>query len=1161
MKGNKIIATLVVLTMVLSTLVVLNKLNIDVVREAGAVTPGVNAWGNATTNLEYGVTYANVYVNSSRWGGAGPFFLYYPTYRSGGTEGNANEFTWDGPYLVGGYSVRVTNISNSQIIYTGGSSISFNRSGMWIFDNDASHQGDDNTTYAGYIWVNTSTKYSIESVSNFDYGSTGSLTITVNTGNDTGCMIDIMGPDNKTVYHKWRAIGVTEPIKIEAANFSKAGDYTIKAYRDFDSQNSTYYYPDENNRNYSMFYGSDYSGTFPPHPGITSEFYSYANMGPWDPPEKNATEITFTVNTGVPKIAVTNTSIYWGFKTRIDINVTDPDGNGIDITNARSVISLKKGATYYHGAYINNTRVTEGQQPGNYSIEIPRWLSGQAKGWTNLTDWVNSGHTIKNNNTNGTWRVVFGYDVPPADDTYEWNTSASFSVKSANPPVQLVIVDDGYAKKDDKKVEVPAYVSGANVASTIDIQFDILGRSISNEYRNAYYGDNADELAGAMDNITIEGDILYPITDTTLTYNADPLNPGRWTATVTPTKPGGTITLKIDWPGDYNGSAIETIEIVNGTYVTSAVDSFTIGADYNLTITIKDMDGTAVKNAHIILLWQDIPSRCNETNGTNKAGNGLNGEYTFWIPPHSKKDSTPDKGPQNLTIAAQWYSHFWGYAKVIMDRDHNMQVNITPTTSYAGDATEYDIMVSLLGGGHPDKTSGSGLTVMIYNATGHAVTNPDIVSGTWPITEKYEITNHEIILTGGTYYLYAYNDTSDSRGNNATLIISNYTVTSSPSVLAWKIDTEVNMTFQLTPAGNGTLTIYNMTSLPNASALGQSTQVPIENGVGTLDGVNATTLGNVTFWFTPDNGESRPADGLLRVTTATATPSPKTIYTGESTLVTITITHPATGMVLKDVLVSLDNDKNATASILAKKPTEMKTDAAGKVEFSLTAQASGNITIFIENETDPDNEFVIVAAARKPMTISNDPSVDEGKTFTVQAKSNGVLITDATVSFTFNGQTTTTTTGTATLTAPSVITSLNYPIDATADGYTSASNAIMVINVPKLTIIPPSGKVYGKEQFTVTIANDAGAGVSGAKVAFNGVDYYSGANGVCELTAPDVPEKNGRDMTITATFAGYTDATPIVKHIEQTKGVPGFELLTLIAAIGVAFLLLRRRRK
>ena len=1130
MKGNKIIATLVVLAMVLSTLVVLNKLNINVVEEAGAVTPGVNVWGNATTNLEYGVSYSSVRINTERWNETGSLYLYYPTYKSGGTGGNANEFTWNGPFQVGLSSAKLTRIVGDKnlTLDTGGLPITFNRSGMWIFDNNAHHFGNDNTTYAGYIWVNTSTKYSIESVSDFNYGAAGSVTITVNTGNETGCMIAIMAPDNSTVYHKWRATGVTEAIQIDG-NFTMAGDYTVKAYRDLDAQNSTYFYPDENNDNFSMFYGSNYSGTFPPHPAATNEYYSYADMGPWDPPEKNASEITFTVNTGEPTITLTNTTIYWGFKTRIDINVTDSEGNGIDVD--KEAIRLKKGTTYTDLAYINNTG------NGNYSIEIPRWAAADPRGWQNLSAAAN-----------GTWKVVFGYDSN-IDGTYEWNNSASFTVKSANPPVQLVIVNDGSGKATDKKVNVPGYVSGANQAATIDIEFDIFGRSITNEFRNAYYGDDADEEDGVLDNITIEGDILYPVDATTLVHSG---TDGRWTATVTPTKPGGTITLTIDWPGDENGTATETIEIVNGTYVTPAVDMFTVGADYNLTVTVTDMDGDSVKNAYVILLWQDLSTRCNLTNGTNKAGNGLNGEYTFWIPPNKKDATTPDTAPQNLTVAVRWYGDFWGYSKVIMERNHNIMVNVTPTTAYAGDAIEYDIMVNLVGGGHPDDT---GLTVALYNATGELVTGDDA----WSKTADYSITAEEIILSGGTYYLYAYNATHDSKGNNATLIITNYTVTSSPSILAWVIDEAVNMTFQLTPAGNGTLTLNNMSSIPEASDLGQSTQIAIENGVGTLDEVNAVTLGNVTFSFIPDGGADRPADGLLRVTTATATPSPATIYNGEPTLVTITVTHPATGTPLEDVRVGLDHGILLNESILAKLPSDQFTGADGTVEFSITAEASGNVTIYIENETDPDNEFVIVAQARKSMTISNDPSVDEGQTFTIEAKSNGVIITGITVTFTFNGQTWPTTTGVATITAPSVTTSLNYPITATADGYTSVSGTIMVLNVPKLTIILPSGKVSGTQKFVVTIANDAGSGVTGAKVTINGVDYYSGVNGACELTAPDVKEESA-DYQITATFTGYTEATAVTIKIYKTPGIPGFELLTLVAAIGVAFLLLRRRR-
>jgi hypothetical protein len=1107
MKGNKIIATLVVLTMVLSTLVVLvmNQPN------AVAVTPGFDEYGYATTDLVYGTVYSSVHINTSTWTmtNGTKYYLYYPTYLNTGAGPNANAFSWNGPFKVG-VNAYVDTKAKSELMEPSGTDITFNRSGIWIFDDDTDH-----TTYAGYIWVNTSTVYTIQSVSDFNYDSSGSLTVTVNTGSDTGCMIDIIGPDNSTVYHKWRATGITNAIGIEEANFSMAGDYTVKAYRDFDLQDDIYLYADEGGASYSSTYGST----------ITATGYTYATIGPWDPPEKNATEITFTVSTGKPIITLTNTSLYWGYKAEIDINVTDADGVGLDITP--NPIILKYGSKYVpFSGYITNLG------DGNYTIQIPRFNEGI--GWADLATGVGTG------NVNGTWKVVFGYDVN-GDGTYEWNNSASFSVKSSSPPVQLIIANDGYADSTDKKVEVPAYTPGSGSASTIDIVFDIFGTSITDNFGRAYYGDNP--LVENSDNITVEGDILYPAD---AVYSLDVSNPGRWTATVTPTKPSGTITITIDWPGDDNGTASQTIEIVNGTYVTSAVPSFTIGASYNLTVTVKDMDDSPVKNGYVYLMWEDIPVQFNATIGDNTVGNGKNGEYTFWIRPQDA--TTPDWAPQNITVAAQWYSHFWGYTKVVMERDHDMMVNITPTTAYAGDAVEYDITVSLVGGGHPDAT---GLSIALFNETGKYVTGID----EWYKDGDYDITNEEIILSGGTYYIAAMNDTSDSQGHNATLIVTNYIVTSSPSILAWIIDEDTNMTFQLTPAGDGTLTLYNMSSTPAASDLGASTAVSIENGSGTLNGVDATTLGNVTFSYTPDGGADRMADGLLRVTTATATPNPATIYLGEATVVTITVTHPATGVALKDVRIGLDHGMPLNESILAKLPTDLFTDANGRVEFSISADASGNVTIYIENETDPDNAFVIFAQARKPMTISLNPSVDEGKTFTVEAKSNGVLITDTPVTFTFDGQTWPTTTGVATLTAPSVPTSLTYPITATAEGYATAIGAmIMVINIPKL-IVAIAGEVKTGQTFTMTIADDTGSPVIGATITFDGKTYTSGAGGVITITAPSTEGT----YPVTATFPGYATLSDTVTVVKG-GGIPGFELLTLIAAIGVAFLLLRRRR-
>lgn len=911
MKQRKIVTTFIVAAIILSTIIQLN-----MVTGASAATPGVNEWGDATMNLEYGVSYASVYINSSAWAGTPPFYLYYPTYRSGGTGGNANTFTWDGPYKVSGYNVRVTSKANSALLDTGGVPIAFNRSGMYIFDADSSHSGNNPNTYAGFLWVNTSTKYTIDPVADFSYGSTGSLNIYVNTGNDTGCMIAIVNPNNNTIYHKWRASGVSEAIG-KKGNFTLAGTYMAKGYRDFDQQNFTYYYPDEFytaggiTENYSQFYGSDYTGHFPAHPSTTPEYYNYTNVGPWDPPEKNATEITFTVATGKPTITLTNTSIYWGFEARIDVNVTDSQGEGIDVANP---IQLKFGSTYVDfSAYITNL----GQ--GNYCIEIPRWDAGN--GWTDLATAVGS-------NVNGTWKVVFGYDAN-GDGTYEWNNTASFIVKGVTPPIQVVIVDDGSGAPTDKKVNVPAYDPGTGYASTIDMSFDIFGTSVLNDMGRAYYGDDPWE---DYKNITVSGDILYPTNAMTLVHSG---TEGRWDAIVTPTKPGGTITITIDWPGALNGTATQTIQIINGTFVIPAVDLFTVGADFNLTVTIDDMDGAPVKTAAVYLMWQDVSYEFNFTIGTNTPGNGQNGQYTFWIPPHSKQPTTPETAPQNITVAAEWFMGHWGYAKVIMDKDHNMLVNITPTTSYAGESTEYDISVALAGGGHPDT---NGLVVALYDSTGALVTGEDA----WSKTGHYLITNEEIILSGGSFQLYAHNDTHDSRGHNATLLINKFIVTSYPPVLAWRVDTNVNMTFQLTPPRNGTLQLNNMSSLPNASDPGQSTQISIYFGEGVLDDVNATTLGNVTYDYIPDGGAERSAEGLLQVRLPTVTPSPHTVHVGEVSPVMVTVTHPATGSPLEGINVTLEipGIYGGYSEV---------TDITGQVTFTFVPVISGEITILIDN--------------------------------------------------------------------------------------------------------------------------------------------------------------------------------------------------------------------
>lgn len=1111
MKGNKIIATLIVLAMVLSTLVVLKQINVN---PSASAQPGVDDWGDASSNIEYGVTYSSgqIKINTSEWAVNDTYYLYYPNYWCV-SPGIASNFSWDGPYEVEGFFVQVTatqagvlNSDTLNTLNTGGEAITFSRAGMWIFDDDGVYP------YAGYLWVNTSTELSVGSIPDIAYATDAEVEITVTeSGSTVPCIIAVLDPDNNTVYQQYTQGTAT----LDSSYFEYAGDYTVRAYRDLDKYGVYYYYVDEDDNAYDNRYGSDYSGAFPIG---DAQGYNYSIVGPWDPPEKNASEKTFTVKTAKPIITLTNTTLYWGFDSRIDINVTNSTGVGLDFPYP---IMLKYGSHYVNfSTYVTNLG------DGDYYISFPRWDEGT--GWSDLAA------GLGDNNVNGTWRVVFGYD-DNGDDTYEWNDSAAFIVKRSNPPVQLILKN----YPDNKIDYIPMY-TGGYVADTIDINFAIYGTDVTDDLGRAYYGDDSWE---DWENITIEGDILYPVDETTLVHSG---TKGNWTASVTPTMPGGSITITIDWPGDDNGTASQTLSIINGTQVIPAVDNFTVGSDFNLTVTVNDMDGAPLKYAYVTLMWQDEVLLLNETEGDNKVGNGLNGEYTFWI----TTDEQPDIAPQDITIAASSYpgSTFWGYATVQMERQHNMMVNVTPTSAYAGDYVEYDITVSLVGGGHPDTAD---LTVGLFNETGADLTS------IWYKDGDYSITDETIILPGGTYHIAAMNLTCDSKGYNATIIVTNYTVTCEPSTLAWKIDNDTNVTFQLMPATNGTLTIYNMSSVPEAAELNESTQVAIENGVGTLDGVNATTLGNVTFSFNPDGGEDEYADGLLRVTTATATPDPATIYLGEPTVVTITITHPASGAPLEDVLVNLEA-WNATLddTVLAKIPANQTTDADGKVYFSVTAQASGEILIYIQNASDPDNEFVIVAEARKPMTLTINPSVDEGETFTVEARSYGELITDTTVTFTFDGQTWPTTTGIATLTAPSVSTSLAYPITASAEGYTPATGGIiMIVNIPKL-IIAVAGEVKAGQTFTLTIADDTGGPVIGATVTFDGKTYTSGAGGVMTITAPS----EAGTYPVTASFPGYETLSDTVTVLEG-GGIPGFELLTLIAAIGVAFLLLRRRQK
>ncbi|HMA83755.1 MAG TPA: Heimdall-CTERM domain-containing surface protein, partial [Candidatus Thermoplasmatota archaeon] len=111
--------------------------------------------------------------------------------------------------------------------------------------------------------------------------------------------------------------------------------------------------------------------------------------------------------------------------------------------------------------------------------------------------------------------------------------------------------------------------------------------------------------------------------------------------------------------------------------------------------------------------------------------------------------------------------------------------------------------------------------------------------------------------------------------------------------------------------------------------------------------------------------------------------------------------------------------------------------------------------------------------------------------------------------------------------------------------------------VYSVQIVGPNTAPAPGEEFTVSIIAN-GAALAGATVEFNGNTYTSNARGELTLTAPD----SAGSYTVTAAYENYEDGTLTINVEEgEADGVPGFELLTLVAALGVAFILLRRRRQ
>jgi hypothetical protein len=368
-------------------------------------------------------------------------------------------------------------------------------------------------------------------------------------------------------------------------------------------------------------------------------------------------------------------------------------------------------------------------------------------------------------------------------------------------------------------------------------------------------------------------------------------------------------------------------------------------------------------------------------------------------------------------------------------------------------------------------------------------------------------------------------------------------------------------------------TSFNGNSDANSTS-GSSLEIDedkIINGVVKVDQITANGLEAekskqyITFWFKPDVSGSVYAkakfndNGVLKnymnVEIPDVSPRPQAsdgkcyIPLGRTSKVYCDVT--GRGETLSGVFVRLYGcgyDKNGTS------------DVGGVVSFSITPASTGNISIDVGTAGRVLADTVVYVTSWVLDVKTDITTVEEGGTFTVTVMKEGTTEYVEGADVTFNGETLQTdANGQATFTAPQVTSDRDFTITSSKIGYAPEPDTVSlrVTNTPGLTItISGTQNDDGSYQspVTVTVSNeDTGALITGAAVTF-GDQTGTTVNGQVAFTAAD------GTYTVTASFGTFDDATPVDVTIEGA-GIPGFELLTLIAALGVAFILLRRRRK
>jgi len=850
---------------------------------------------------------------------------------------------------------------------------------------------------------------------------------------------------------------------------------------------------------------------------------------------------TIEVSSAEGEITVDPVETVYGFNQTFDIYCEDQNGDPVT-----------------DGTHVNVTGIGCVYEGVGYPDDVYVGIGTTLNGWCNVTDVLNEELKF---NESGTATFLFTYKEThayyDAHEDEEALISAETTVLVNSPTSTNIFID--YDAEQVLLGELPYDPVGTpgdppgndaewgNWSSFLNVT--VYGKTDS-ERRNVSF-----EIVGCGLDMEFE-EVVQP--------------PDGYSLLISP-RNEGVLTITVH-------NETNDITIVEDYEITglSSSASTSIGDDKEITVEIGEtISYTATDvfygGVHATFFDNDwvYVETFNDTVGDKTSGNGLNGIYEFTPP-------VDELGHIVLaTKSGYGTNYYYTYDIVDIVPNHDLVVDITEPdqgnlTLTAG--LEFDITVEItnLDGDEieyadmGDENGDNPVIGELLDYDGDVIETQefDHVSGNiWELTNWVPSENGTLLLTAN-----AFDGKHD--GNNSDILVDWATFEYYPPAITAGIGIGIiSVELAATDASGNPIT--ETTFWMDQDDAGDTNLSA--NSTGALD---LDEFGEATIWFT-DIGqeigsfcamlsEAPPAGvetlGDISITFPVFELDPATIYVGLVNDVTITA-RDMVGNLLEGVNVTV---MPSVPGILNAIPDPVPTDSNGKATITLAPQASGTLNITIAQNMHYENgqlnwtslltDTTITVTSKKPLTISVSKSpLYEGETLTVTVVSGTTPISGANVKF---GETTSTTDsdGEATFTVPDPgVEFVIYTITAEKAGYASTTISITVIKKWDITLIGPSTPPGTGETFTVEILAKGGP-LAGATITIDGDTYISDGSGKVTITAPS----DEGDYVITATYEGFDDATITITI--QAGQIPGFELLTLIAAIGVAFILLRRRR-